>query len=392
MPRPIYLDHAATTPVRAEVLEAMMPFFGPRFGNPSSVHRWGREARVALDDARATLAACLGAQPDEITFTSCGTEADNLAILGAWQAAAGTGRHAVVTTPIEHKAVLAAVHAAAAQGAEERMIPVTAGGWTSLSDFEAALGDDVAVCSVMWVNNEIGTIQPIPEFARLAAARGVPFHTDAVQAFGKVPIDAATQSFDLLTISGHKIGAPKGIGALYARRGTSLAPLLHGGSQERGRRAGTENVALAVGFAKAAELAVTERESESARLRQLRDALEKQLLSRIPDAVINGHASLRAAHVLNISVRGTDSESLLMALDLAGVACSTGSACASGSSEPSGVLLAMEAAREVVNSSLRFSLGAETTEEEIDEAVQRIVATAGNLAAPLRRGLATTTS
>ena len=370
LPRLIYLDHAATTPVRAEVLEAMMPYFGPRFGNPSSVHRWGREARVALDDARARLAACLGARSDEITFTSCGTEGDNLAILGAWQAAAGTGRRVVVTSPIEHKAVLAAVHAAAAQGAEARIVPVNAGGWIALSDFETALGDDVAVCSIMWVNNEIGTIQPIPELARLAAARRVVFHTDAVQAFGKVPIDASTQPFDLLTISGHKIGAPKGIGALYARRGTSLAPLLHGGSQERGRRAGTENVALAVGFAKAAELAVAERESECARLRQLRDALETQLLSRIPDAVINGHASLRAAHVLNISVRGTDSESLLMALDLAGVACSSGSACQSGSITPSHVLSALGVDPELANSAIRMSLGALTTAEDMDHVAQ----------------------
>jgi cysteine desulfurase len=365
MPRPIYLDHAATTPVRGEVLEAMMPFFGPRFGNPSSVHRWGREARVALDEARARLAACLGARADEITFTSGGTEADNLAILGAWQAAAGTARRAVVTTPIEHKAVLAAVHAAGAQGAEARMLPVDGAGRVSLEDFEAALGDDVAVCSVMWVNNEIGTIQGIPELAQAAAARGVPFHTDAVQAFGKVAIDAATQAFDLLAISGHKIGAPKGIGALYVRRGTALAPLLHGGSQERGRRAGTENVALAVGLAKAAELAVAERERECARLEQLRDAFETQLLERIPSAVVNGRGAARAPHVLNISVVGADSESLLMALDLAGVACSSGSACQSGSVTPSHVLSAIGVDPERGSSAIRFSLGALSTPEDL---------------------------
>jgi cysteine desulfurase len=370
MPRLVYLDHAATTPVRAEVLEAMMPLFGPRFGNPSSVHRWGREARVALDDARAQLAACIGARPDEITFTSGGTEADNLAILGAWQAAAGTGRRAVVTTPIEHKAVLAAAHAAAAQGAEERMLPVDATGCVSLADFLTALGDDVAVCSIMWVNNEIGTIQPILDLAALAAARGVVFHTDAVQAFGKVPINAAVQQFDLLTISGHKIGAPKGIGALYARRGTRLAPLLHGGAQERGRRAGTENVALAVGFAKAAELAVAERETECARLRVLRDTLEIELQSRIPDAIVNGLGSPRAPHVLNISVPGADSESLLMALDLAGVACSSGSACQSGSVTPSHVLTALGVDPELATSAIRMSLGALSTPDDIGYVAQ----------------------
>jgi len=370
MARPIYLDHAATTPVREAVLEAMLPFFGPRFGNPSSVHRWGRDARVALDDARARLAACIGARPDEITFTSGGTEADNLAILGAWAAAAGTGRRAVVTTPIEHKAVLAAVHAAAAQGAEERMLPVDATGCVSLDAFLTALGDDVAVCSIMWVNNEIGTIQPIPDLAALAAAHGVVFHTDAVQAFGKVPIDAAVQQFDLLTISGHKIGAPKGIGALYTRRGTRLAPLLYGGSQERGRRAGTENVALAVGFAKAAELAVAERETECERLRVLRDMLETELRSRIPDAVVNGLGSPRAPHVLNISVPGADSESLLMALDLAGVACSSGSACQSGSVTPSHVLTALGVDPELATCSIRMSLGALTTPDDIGYVAQ----------------------
>src|SRR5215213_2296993 len=220
MPEPIYLDHAATTPVREEVLAAMQPFFGPRFGNPSSVHRWGRDARTALDEARERVARCLGASPDEVCFTSGGTESDNLAVLGPWRAVRTPQRRAIVTSPIEHKAILGAVHQAAKEGAEERLLAVDPSGVIDLASAPDAMRDDVAVCTVMWVNNEIGTIQPVPELAELAKARGAVFHTDAVQAFGKVEIDARTTPFDLLTISGHKIGAPKGIGAIYIRRET----------------------------------------------------------------------------------------------------------------------------------------------------------------------------
>jgi len=365
MPRPIYLDHAATTPTRAAVLEAMLPYFGPRFGNPSSVHRWGREARVALDDARARLAASLGATADEITFTSCGTEADNLAVLGAWHAAAETPRRTVVTTAIEHKAVLAAVHAVTTLGGRERVLGVDADGCVTIAAVDAALGDDVAIVSIMWVNNEIGTVQPVQALARIAADRGIPFHTDAIQAFGKLPIDARTQPFDLLSISGHKIGAPKGIGALYVRRGTRLAPLLHGGTQERGLRAGTENVALAVGLACAAELATAEMAAEASRLRALRDALERALATSIPDAVVHGAGAERAPHVLALSIPGADGESLLMALDLAGVACSAGSACQSGSAAPSHVLTALGVAWAGAAATLRLSLGTLTTDDDI---------------------------
>jgi cysteine desulfurase len=307
MAEPIYLDHAATTPVRGEVRDAMAPFFAARFGNPSSVHRWGREARAALDEARERVATCLGAESDEICFTSCGTEGDNFAILGAWRAARRTGRHVAVTTPIEHKAVLASVHQAAAEGAVERLLAVDRTGVVDGTSFETTMEDDIAVCSVMWVNNEIGTIQDIPTLARAAHERGVTFHTDAVQAFGKLEINARQQPFDLLTISGHKIGAPKGIGALYIRRGTPLEPLMHGGTQDRGRRPGTENVAFAVGLARAAELAVAERTEECARLLRLRDALESALLARIPDAVVHARGASRAPHITNISVPGTDS-------------------------------------------------------------------------------------
>lgn len=362
MPAPIYLDHAATTPVRREVFEAMEPFYGPRFGNPSSTHRWGREARAALDEARERIARCLGANTDEICFTSGGTEADNLAVLGPWRAR-DPHRTAIISTAIEHKAVLASVHQAAREGAEERLAPVTSDGVVDVDAFDALLDDDVALCSIMWVNNEIGTIQPIPELARRARSRGIVFHTDAVQAFGKLPVDVRETPVDLLTISGHKIGAAKGCGAIFIRRGTVLESLLHGGSQDRGRRPGTENVAAAVGLARAAELALEERVREMARLGALRDRLEAALLARVPDAMVHGRGAPRAPHILNLSVPGTDSESLLMALDLAGVACSSGSACQSGSVTPSHVLAALGVPRELASAAVRMSLGAMTTDE-----------------------------
>lgn len=368
MPEPIYLDHAATTPIRAEVLAAMQPFLGVRFGNPSSTHRWGREARAALDEARERTAQCIGAHPDEVCFTSGGTEGDNLAVLGPWRGVREAGRTAIVSTPIEHKAVLAAVHQAAREGAEERMLRVEPSGIVERASFEALVDDNVALCTIMWVNNETGTVQPIAQLAQYAKARGAVFHTDAVQAFGKVEVDARRVPFDLLTLSGHKIGAPKGIGAIYIRRGTQLEPLMHGGAQDRGRRPGTENVAAAVGLARAAELIVAERERECARLEMLRDALQVALMARIPDAVVHGQDAERAPHILNISVPGTDSESLLMALDLAGVAASSGSACQSGSVTPSHVLAAMGVRPDIASAAVRMSLGSLTT----DECVQRV--------------------
>lgn len=366
MPDPIYLDHASTTPVRDEVLEAMQPFFGARFGNPSSVHRWGREARTALDEAHERVARCLGASADEVVFTSCGTEADNMALLGVWRARRGEGRSAVVTTPIEHKAVLAAAHQAAKEGGEERLLAMSTDGLVDDASFDALVDDTVAICSVMWVNNEIGVLQPVSALAARARTRGVVFHTDAVQAFGKVLIDARTTPFDVLSISGHKIGAPKGIGALYVRRGTPIEPLMFGGTQDRGRRPGTENVAMAVGLARAAELAVAEREQEWTTLAALRDRLEAALLERIPDAVIHGRGAPRAPHILNISVPGTDSESLLMALDLRGIACSAGSACQSGSVSPSHVLAAIGVPPDLATSAIRMSLGCLSTGACVD--------------------------
>jgi cysteine desulfurase len=370
MPDPIYLDHAATTPVRAEVLEAMLPFYGPRFGNPSSMHRWGRDARTALDEARERVARCLGANTDEICFTSGGTEADNIAILGAWRARRDEGRTAIVTTPIEHKAVLEAVHEAANEGADERHCRMTSEGIVDQASYDALVDSDTSIVSAMWINNEIGTIQPIEALASRARSVGARFHTDAVQAFGKVVIDAKRVPFDMLTISGHKIGAPKGIGAIYIRRGTPIEPLFHGGSQDRGRRPGTENVAAVIGLARAAELAVAEREKEGARLEAMRNRLEERILARIPDAMIHGRNAPRAPHITSISVPGTDSESMLMALDLRGIGCSAGSACQSGSITPSHVLSAIGVEPELASSAIRMSLGSLTTDECIDRVAE----------------------
>lgn len=349
----------------------MLPFYGPRFGNPSSVHRWGREARTALDEARERVARCLGASPDEICFTSGGTEADNLAILGLWRARRGQGRNAIVTTPIEHKAVLASVHQAAREGGDERFCRMTNAGVVDPASFDEALRDDTAIATVMWVNNEIGTVQPIERLVDQAKSRGAVFHTDAVQAFGKIAIDAKKTPFDVLSVSGHKIGAPKGIGAMFIRRGMTIEPLLHGGSQDRGRRAGTENVAYSVGFARAAELALAEREAECERLRRLRTRLEEAILARIPDARIHGRdASVRAPHILSVSVPGTDSESMLMALDLRGIGCSAGSACQSGSITPSHVLSAIGVEPDLASSAIRMSLGSLTTDACIDRVAE----------------------
>lgn len=371
MADPIYLDHAATTPVRAEVLEAMLPFFGPRFGNPSSMHRWGREARTALDEARERVARCLGASADEIVFTSGGTEADNIAVLGAWRARRSEGRNAIATTPIEHKAVLASVHQAAREGADERFCRMTTDGVVDTASFRDSVRDDTAIATIMWVNNEIGTVQPIAELAEHAKSVGALFHTDAVQAFGKMRIDTKALPVDFLSISGHKIGAPKGIGAAFIRRGNAIEPLFHGGSQDRGRRPGTENVAMAVGFAKAAEMTIAERDDECARLERMRTRLEEAILARIPDAVIHGRgAKTRAPHVISISVPGTDSESMLMALDLRGIGCSAGSACQSGSITPSHVLTAIGVEPDLANAAIRMSLGCLTTDACIDRVAE----------------------
>lgn len=370
---PIYLDNAATTPVRPEVFEVMRPFFGARFGNPSSMHRWGRDARVALDEARERVAATLGAAPDEICLTSCGTESDNMALIGVWRTRRAAGRNAISTTRIEHKAILGAAQQVAREGGEARFAETNGAGTVCADSLAENVRSGCAVCSVMWVNNETGVMQDVPALAQACRESGTVFHTDAVQAFGKVAIDARSQPFDLLSLSGHKIGAPKGVGALYVRRGTPMEPLLHGGSQDRGRRPGTENVAYAVGLATAAELAVAEREHKCRELERMRDAMQRAITSRIPDAVVHSRDARRAPHILNVSVPGTDSESMLIALDLRGVAASGGSACQSGSVLPSHVLLAMGVEPALARAAVRMSLGSANTDEEVTRAAELFV-------------------
>jgi cysteine desulfurase len=375
-PTTVYLDHAATTPVREEVLEAMLPWFTNRFGNPSSTHRLGREARVALDDARERVAATLGAHPDEVCFTSGGTESDNFGVIGAWRASRAQGRTAVLSSPIEHKAVLAACHQVVREGGTECFVPVSAHGVVDVDAFAALCDETLAVASVMWVNNEVGVVQDLPALTSHAKAAGALMHTDAVQAFGKIAFDLRTLPVDLLSISGHKIGAPKGIGALFIRRGVTLEPLLHGGSQDRGRRPGTENLPYAVGFARACELAVAEREREVAHLAALRDQLEARLVHGLPDLIIHGRGAPRAPHVTNVSIPGTDAELLLMTLDLKGIQASGGSACQSGSVGHSHVLEAMGVPQELAASAMRLSVGALTDEAAIAHAAEVIVTVA----------------
>jgi cysteine desulfurase len=364
MPEPVYLDFAATTPLRPEVREAMLGVLGERWGNPSSVHRWGREARAALDDARARFAAVIGAEPAEIVFTRGGTEADNLALRGRARADAS---RVVACSAVEHKAVLATVGALAEEGWTARILPVDGDG---LLD-EAALVETVsidrpAVVSVMWANNETGVLQPMERIAAICADAGVALHTDAVQALGKVAVRMDRVPAALAAFSAHKLGGPRGTGALFVRRGTRLEPLLHGGGQERGLRSGTEDVAGAVGLAIAAELAESEREMEAARLAALRDRLEAGLRARVPGLRINAAGAPRLPHVCNVSAPGADAEMLLMALDLEGIAVSSGSACSSGAVEPSHVLTAMGLPAELAGPSVRFSLGRETRAADID--------------------------
>jgi cysteine desulfurase len=383
----IYLDNAATTPVRGEVFEAMQPFFGARFGNPSSAHRFGREARAALEEARERVAAALGAQRREIFFTSGGTEADNLAVLGRSRAVARTGKQPVVAmSAIEHKAVLGAAKEAAHEGAELSVIAVDERGVIDLGAVEHVLAvrsenREMAVLAAMWVNNEVGTVQPMREIVERCAAARVPVHTDAVQAFGRVPVRVDQLACATLAISGHKIGAPKGIGALFVRGGTELVALMHGGGQERDVRPGTENLAGAVALGVAAELAAREQESEARRLAKLRDQVE-QALRILPEVYVNGDGAERVPHILNLGLVGVDQEALLVSLDLEGIAVSSGSACQSGAVDPSHVLLAMGRGRQG-EASVRLSLGRQTTEQEIQlvsEHMPRVVARIRELA------------
>ncbi len=372
MRKPVYLDHAATTPVRPEVLEVMLPYLTDQsFGNPSSGHRFGRAARAGIEQARRQIAEALGAEPNQVVFTSGGTEADNLGIVGAALAARDRGATmCAVVSAIEHKAVLAAAHAVCHLGGQEVLLPVDSGGQVELDALDAALADRPAIVSVMWVNNETGVIQAVRDIADRCREAGTFFHTDAVQAVGKIPVSAAELSCTLLTISGHKIGAPKGIGALIVRDRKAVEAIIHGGGQQFGIRPGTENVAGAVALGRAAQLAVAEQSSLTQRLSALRDELAARLKAAVPGLVINAEKSPRAAHLLSAAVPGTDSEALLMHLDLAGIAVSSGSACSTGAVEPSHVLVAMGIPRELAVGTIRFSLGRETTLDDIDRSVE----------------------
>lgn len=360
--KPIYLDYAASTPVRDEVREAMMPFLMERYGNPSSLHGWGREARAAVEGARARLADAIGARAGEIVFTRGGTEADNLAVLGRSRL---RPEAPVACSAIEHRAVLAAAAVAEREGAPLHRIPVDAGGVVERDGLPELLAAGPSVVSVMWVNNEIGTVQPIPELAAACEAADVAFHSDAIQALGKVPVRVDEVPVTMLSLSAHKIYGPKGTGALFVRRGTELAPLIHGGGHERGIRSGTEDVAGAVGFAVAAELAVSELEAESARVEALRDRLEGALRDRVPGLVVNGGEARRAPNILNVSVPGASGETLLLTMDMDGLAVSSGSACSSGAVTASHVLTAMGLSVDVAGPSVRFSLGRGTTAADI---------------------------
>ena len=360
---PIYLDNAATTAVRPEVLSKMLPFFTEKAGNPSSIHTAGREARKAVENARRQVAAALGAEAREIYFTAGGSESDNWAIRCA---AAETGKKHVIASAVEHHAVLHSCRALERDGFRITYLPVDENGMVSPADVRRALTDDMALISVMAANNEVGTLEPIQEIGQLAREAGVLFHTDAVQAAGAIPIDVNAWNADLLSLSGHKFHGPKGVGALYIRKGTRIHNLIEGGAQERGLRAGTENVPGVVGMGEALSLAAAELPEYASRVTALRDRLIQGLLSAVPDARLNGHPDLRLPGNVNLSFPGVEGESLLMRLDLAGVACSSGSACTSGSLEPSHVLSAMGLSPDMARSSVRFSLGRDNTAEEID--------------------------
>jgi cysteine desulfurase len=389
-PPPVYLDHAATTPVRPEVLEAMLPYLTEQtFGNPSSAHSFGRAARAGLEQARRQVAEAVGAEPNQVIFTSGGTEADNLGVVGAALAARERGSEmCAAVSAIEHKAILAAAHAICRLGGREEILPVDSRGRLELDALDAALARRPAVVSVMWVNNEVGVVQPMAEVAERCCGARIALHTDAVQALGKVPVSLRDTPCTLMTISGHKIGAPKGIGALIVRDRKAVEAIIHGGGQQHGIRPGTENVAGAVGLGQAAQLAAAEQPETAGRLRALRDRLAQRLKAGVPDLVVIAETGERAPHVINVAVSGADSEAILMHLDLAGVAASGGSACSTGAVEPSHVLLALGIGRELALGAVRFSLGHQSVEGDVDRAaavMPAVVAKVRKLAGVLGR-------
>ncbi len=363
----IYLDNAATTPVRSEVLEAMLPYFTQKFGNASTIYSYGREAKEALEESRKNVAQLIGANAEEIFFTSGGTESDNWALRGIASANVKKGKH-IITSSVEHHAVLHTCQDLEKQGFKITYLPVDKDGLINVKDVADTITDETILVSIMHANNEIGTIQPINEIAKVIKQKnpGIIFHTDAVQTAGKIPVNVNNLGVDLLSMSAHKIYGPKGVGALYIRKGTRIAPFMTGGAQESSRRAGTENIAGIVGFGKAAELAVCEQQEQFEKLTLLRDRLMQGILNTIPYTRLNGHPTLRLPHNVNISFEFIEGESILLNLDMKGICASSGSACTSGSLDPSHVLLAIGLPHEIAHGSLRLTLGRENSEEDVD--------------------------
>lgn len=372
MTKRIYLDYSATTPVKQEVVDAMLPYFTEVFGNPSSIHAYGRDARNVINNVRESIAKHLNAGADEIYFTGGGSESDNWAIKGIAQAYRQKGNH-IITSTIEHHAVLHTCEALEKEGFEVTYLPVDAEGKISLEALEAAIKPETTLITIMAVNNEIGTVQPIAEIGALAKAKGVLFHTDAVQALGNIPLDVKAMNIDLMSMSSHKIYGPKGIGALYVKKGVKIKNLIEGGAQERKRRAGTENVPGIVGFGKAVELAFENFDNHVQHLETLRNRLMAGILEKIPYVKLNGHKTDRHPGNVNVCFEFIEGESLLLSLDLVGIAGSSGSACTSGSLDPSHVLMAIGLPHEIAHGSLRLTIGDYTTEEDVDYTVEKLI-------------------
>ena len=371
MERVVYLDNSATTPVKKEVLDAMMPYFTENFGNASSIYKTGRMAKEALEKAREKVAAAIGAKPNEIYFTGSGSEADNWAIKGIAENYASKGKH-IISTQIEHHAVLHTLEYLEKQGYSVTYLPVDSDGLISIDDLKAAIKDDTILITVMTANNEIGTIQPIAEIGEIAKEKGIIFHTDAVQAIGMIDIDVKALNIDMLSMSAHKFGGPKGVGALYVRNGIRLDNFVHGGGQERRKRAGTENVAGIVGMAKAITIATENLSEKTAKIKALRDKLIAGIEENIPYIRLNGHREKRLAGNVNFSFQFIEGEALLLMLDLNNIAASSGSACTSGSLDPSHVLLAIGLPHEIAHGSLRLSIGDINTDEDIDYVLSKL--------------------
>lgn len=385
--RKVYLDNAATTALSPRVLEAMLPYFTQYYGNPSSVHAFGREAKQGLDKARDQVAKALHCEPSEVIFTGCGTESDNTVLLGVAQRYGDKGKH-IITTNVEHHAILHTCEYLEKQGYSVTYLPVDQDGLVTAEQVAAAIRPDTILVSIMFANNEVGTIMPIQEIGAVCKEKGVLFHTDAVQAVGHIPVDVQAMHIDMLSLSAHKFHGPKGVGALYCRKGIRLPSYIMGGAQERGRRGGTENVAGIVGLGAAIQLATEQLEENRAKMTALRDRLMTGIQARISEVKLNGHPTNRLPNNVNFSFKYIEGESILLMLDMNGIAASSGSACTSGSLDPSHVLLALGLPHEIAHGSVRLTLGDETTEEDIDYTIDVLEKTVARLRAmsPLYKG------